>query len=194
MKKIVIVAGFLAIGPQAHSQGELGGWQFGGSVGVAISSVVTPEFRIIDTEEGKRVVRAHTLEDDSDVRLVPFAHFHSDGYGDKLRTPRLGSLGVSLGVGELTNDSVNIFVGVGWHLGHQAYLSFGGNWRTVPTLPAGQWLDMEPMRDGILNDLPTRTEGGVFLSFTYAVHDKAREAKAVLQEAGLEEDKIQPLF
>ena len=118
------------------------------------------------------VVSARSIEDSHEINLAPFVHYVRDK-----ETPHGRAAALSFGVGELTSQKVNVFAGVSWHFGHQSYFTIGTNWRTVQTLPFGQALNEKPIRDDVLMNLPTRTDRGYFISWTYAVVDRFRDSE-----------------
>ena len=137
--------------------------EIGGSVGVAVSTIVEPKFLIDKSGEHPLVIQSLHAQDERSVGVVPFAHVM------RQRGSNRDYWGFSFGGTNASSDDLNLFAGFSYHLAHNFYITAGMNWKSVPTLPAEQKLNHPPLRDDILADLPTRTEKGFFIAWTYAV-------------------------
>ena len=154
------VAVLLVLGEHAAAQDM----EFAGSLGVVASTVVDPIFVIEETGGSKQVTQALHAQDENTISVVPFAHV-----AGPIRGSEVHNWAFSFGGTDASTDDLNLFAGISYHFGHSFYVTIGRNWRSVPTLPAEQKLNHAPLRDDILTNLPTRTEQGYFLAWTYAL-------------------------
>ncbi len=143
-------------------------WALGMSGGLTISDVVDPRFAVVNdpastaTPPTTIVVRDRGAEDSQKLGFAGFLHVHNENW-KVLDMP----IAPTFGLGIQDQNSISGFVGASLAAFDMAYLTFGWNWSSVERLPTGQRLGAAPISDNVLNDLPSRTDNGWFIGFSF---------------------------
>ncbi len=146
-------------------------WELAFSGGFYVSDLVSPRYSISQSADGENVgnviVRDAAREDDYDLGFLGLMHITHP----RLYLPGPGSfpdipLALTAGLGSAESDSLSIFGGVSTAFGDKGYLTLGYHWGKVDALPGGATVGSPTDLTSL--ELGERTEGAVFLSFTYS--------------------------
>lgn len=144
------------------------GWTFGIAGAFTGSTVVNPQFALVDdpdseTEGDQIILRDRGAEDDVGLGVAAMIHL----YNPDLKGV-LSKIALTFGLGVREGNSVSYFVGPSWRFGKQGFATIGVNFASVDRLPAGQRSGSAPQSENVLNNLGSRTETGAFLSLSYS--------------------------
>jgi hypothetical protein len=144
--------------------------------GFAVSELTDRRYALITRsvagEEKSFVVRDRQAEDDFDLGLAAMVHGRLSSRGESW----LGRHAwLSLGLGVNGSSEVAYFPGLSFDLGRQGFVTLGYQFGARTRLPDGVRetdlgaldADLAVKDANVLNDLPTKTDGAVFLAFSY---------------------------
>jgi hypothetical protein len=113
----------------------------------------------IKTENGFRIRRDTAKEDDLSANFLTMIHLYH---------PKKAWVPVSLGIGINSEAATRFFLGTGWRIGDEFYVTLGGTCALMKRLPDNLKEDGFTIDGNALSNLPTRNKFGVFLSVSFS--------------------------
>jgi hypothetical protein len=143
-------------------------WALGMSGGVSISKVVDPRYAIV-ADPGSTANPADTIvirdagaEDQRKIGFAGYLHVHHE----RMQWHGI-PFALTFGLGIDEQNTMSTLLGFSAAAADLAYITLGWNWAAIDRLPAGQQLNKKPINDNVLNNLPKRTDSGLFLGVSF---------------------------
>lgn len=121
------------------------------------------------------VIRQKDNEDAASLGLAAFVHVAYPGLLDKCKLFDYWAP-LSFGLGINNNSTVSYFIGSSIRFSDKAYLTFGYNWGPTKTLPSGVTEGSVITDPNGLNNMGSKTGGGLFLAVSYSFLDSNESA------------------
>jgi len=139
-------------------------WDYDLAGAFAISNLTNPAYALVTESNGQggtqqRVVRDTDAEDSAALGLAAMVHLYNQ---------RKPNLALSFGIGINNNSATSYFFGPSWRFSDKAAITLGYVWGPREHLPAGVHVGDIVTDANVLNNLPSKTDGGAFLSFSYS--------------------------
>jgi len=144
------------------------GWTYGIAGAFTGSHVTNHEFAIVPNDstpatDDTIVIRNKDGEDSVALGAAAMIHLYNPDLSGWI-----SNWAISFGLGISEGNKVSYFLGPSYRFGKQAFMTIGVNIGSIDTLPAGQRVGVAPETENVLNNLGSKTEGGLFLSISYS--------------------------